>query len=255
MPDKNHNWAWRPRPSDLAAAAGFLTLFPVPRRIGCGSPNSAWAWPVVGAILGGAAGAIAEFSISLGVSEFVAAALALTFLVAATGALHEDGLADTADGLWGGSTAEGRLKIMRDSRVGTFGIVAIGLFFLGRWTGIADLVGSYTAIGALAATCSVSRAVMAAAMHLVPPAKNDGLSASMGAPCRNAAIGGIAAAAAISVVCVGWNAIPMLALAGAAAVPVCFIALRRIGGQTGDVLGAAQQCAECAALVFLAAAL
>ena len=210
---------------------------------------------MVGAVLGACAGAIAEISILLGTSEFVGAALALAFLVAATGALHEDGLADTVDGLWGGDTADARLEIMRDSRVGALGAAAIGLFFLGRWSGIADTAGAYSAVGALAATGAVSRAAMAAAMHLIPPARTDGLSSSLGAPCRNAVILSIATAAALSALCVGWHSIPLLAIAGAAAVPVCWMAFKFVGGQTGDVLGAAQQSAEVAALVFLAAAL
>ena len=255
MTDEDQSGSWRPRPCDLLAATGFLTRFPVPPRFISESSGSAWAWPIVGAALGVASGIIAEFSSLLGMSDSAAAALALTFLVAATGALHEDGLADSADGLWGGGTADRRLKIMRDSRIGTFGAIAVVLLLLGRWSGIADLVDSHKVIYALAATCAVSRAVMAAAMHLVPPARNDGLSANLGAPCRNSVIIGIAAAAAISSVCVGWNAIPMLAVAGAAAVPVCWMALNRVGGQTGDFLGAAQQCSEIAALIFLSAAL
>ncbi len=255
MPDENSGGEWRPRPGDLAAALGFLTRFPVAGSFGRFSPDSAWAWPFIGALLGAAAAAVVEISLFLGMSGFLASAMALAFLVAATGALHEDGLADTADGLWGGSSKDSRLKIMRDSRIGAFGVVAIGLFFLGRWSGIAELAESNRAIAALISACAVSRAAMAAAMHLVPPARTDGLSASVGRPGRGSIICGIAAAAAVSAACVGWVSIPLIVVAGAAVAPVCWLALKRIGGQTGDVLGAAQQCAEIAALVFLAAAL
>ncbi|MDE0305612.1 MAG: adenosylcobinamide-GDP ribazoletransferase [Albidovulum sp.] len=255
MPNQKQNGEWRPRPRDLVAAAGLLTRVPVPRRFSSISPDCAWAWPAVGAALGIATGIVAEISILLGMSEFMASALAIAFLVAATGALHEDGIADSADGLGGGGTADQRLKIMRDSRIGAFGAVAIVVLFLGRWSAIADLAGSHSVVYALAATCAVSRAVMAAAMHLVPPARNDGLAAAMGAPCRNAVIFCIALAGVISAACFGWNAIPLLAFSGAAAVPVCWLAFHRIGGQTGDILGAAQQCSEIAALIFLAAVL
>ncbi|MEL6316326.1 MAG: adenosylcobinamide-GDP ribazoletransferase, partial [Pseudomonadota bacterium] len=128
--------------ADLAAAAALLTRAPVPvdhAHAGRRGARAAWAWPVVGAALGGAAAAALAGGLALGLPPGPAAAAALAALVLATGALHEDGLADLADGLGGGRDRARALEIMRDSRIGAFGAAALLLAFLARWSALAAL--------------------------------------------------------------------------------------------------------------------
>ncbi|MEM6390903.1 MAG: adenosylcobinamide-GDP ribazoletransferase, partial [Pseudomonadota bacterium] len=116
--------AWR---DDLALAAMLLTRLPVPINVSDPgrSAASCWAWPLIGAALGAATMGLAALAMAAGLSAGFAAALAMAGFALMTGALHEDGLADTADGLWGGRTPERRLEIMRDSRIGAYGVVAL----------------------------------------------------------------------------------------------------------------------------------
>ncbi|WP_338320010.1 adenosylcobinamide-GDP ribazoletransferase, partial [Bradyrhizobium ottawaense] len=98
------------------------------------------------------------------------------------GALHEDGLADTADGLGGGRTRERKLEIMRDSRIGTYGVCALILSFGLRWSALAAIADPLLVAFALCAAHAAARAGVPAFMSLVPPARPDGLSASAGSP-------------------------------------------------------------------------
>ena len=172
-----------------------------------------------------------------------------------TGGLHEDGLSDTADGLYGGWTKARRLEIMKDSRVGSYGVLALVLVTLARWSALTALLVFGGHWAALVATGALSRAPMAMIMALLPNARGEGLSHATGRPSQTAALVALGLATALAALLVGWTALPMAAAALGAGVLLSVSALRRIGGQTGDILGASQQLAEVACLAVLSARL
>jgi adenosylcobinamide-GDP ribazoletransferase len=195
----------------------------------------------------------------LGLGPFLAATLAVTFAALVTGALHEDGLADLADGFGGGTTRERRLEIMRDSRIGSYGGIALVLSLslrIGALATLLDRTGAVSAAVALVLAASLSRVAALAPMVLLAPARPGGASASVGRPSK----GTVGIAAGIGLV-LALLALPFgLPLAGLVLMPVLAltasltlsgIAHAKIGGQTGDVIGACQQVAEIAALLGL----
>lgn len=239
-------------PSDLLSAFALLSRLPLPNHQGTGGA-SAWAWPLVGAVLGALGAALASAALWLGVTPGVTAALVLALGAMLTGGLHEDGLSDTADGLYGGWTKARRLEIMKDSRVGSYGVLALVLVTLARWSALTAVLVYGGHWAALIATGAVSRAPMALMMALLPNARGEGLSHATGRPSPATALVALALAAAIAVGLTGWTAVPLVFAALGAAILLSFLALRKIGGQTGDILGASQQLAEVACLSVLSA--
>lgn len=239
---------------DLAAAFALLSRLPVPGHRGRGGAGC-WAWPVAGGVLGGLAGAVGAVALWAGAGPAVAAGLALAAGALLTGALHEDGLADTADGLWGGQTRARRLEIMRDSRVGSYGVLALVLVTGLRWAALAGLAaqGGWVLLAGLVTAGAVSRAAMAAVMAALANARGEGLAASVGRPSVAGAGVACLVALGLAVVLAGWAGLAMALGAAVAAVAVARVAQARIGGQTGDVLGATQQVAEAVALIVLSA--
>jgi adenosylcobinamide-GDP ribazoletransferase len=244
------------RVHDLLSAFALLTRLPLPDHRGTGAA-SAWAWPLVGSLLGALGAALAAGALWLGVTPGVTAVLVLALGAMLTGALHEDGLSDTADGLFGGWTRERRLEIMKDARVGSYGVLALVLVTLARWSALtAILVLGGPANGhwaALIAAGALSRVPMALIMALLPNARGAGLSHATGRPSQATALAGLGLALAIALALTGWAALPMLAAALGVGTVLSIFALRRIGGQTGDILGASQQLAEVACLTVLSA--
>lgn len=237
---------------DLWSAFALLTRLPVPDHQETGA-RSVWAWPVVGAALGAIAAAAAALALGLGFTPGVVAALVLALSAMLTGGLHEDGLSDTADGLFGGWTRERRLEIMKDSRVGSFGVLALVLVTLARWSALATVLADGSLWGLVAAG-ALSRAPMGLVMAALPNARGTGLSHATGRPSVEAGLTGAALTVACAVLFAGWAALPMLALVAGVTALLARTAQVRIGGQTGDILGASQQLAETAALAVLAAA-
>ncbi len=232
--------------ADLHLAALFLTRLPLPD---CGMvaeggvARSMRAFPLVGAAIGLIAGLVFVLA-DLMLPATVAALLAVLTMVLSTGALHEDGLADTADGLGARGGREQRLEVMRDSRTGAFGVLAL-LFSIGlRAACLAEAPSGLAGLGALVAAAALSRALIPAAMQVMPPARSDGLGASAGVPDAGiaalAAVLGLVAAAAGIGLALPFAVLAALALAGA----MVALARRTLGGYTGDVLGAVQQAAE-----------
>jgi adenosylcobinamide-GDP ribazoletransferase len=236
---------------DLWSGFALLTRLPVPDHLPKGAA-SAWAWPLVGAVLGGIAALVAAVALWLGFTPGVVAALVLTLGALMTGGLHEDGLSDTADGLFGGWTRERRLEIMKDSRVGSYGVLALVLVTLVRWSALTTLLTGASP-WALVAAGAMSRAPMAVLMAALPNARDNGLSHATGRPSLEVALIGAALAVAIAFLFAGWAVLPMLVVVAILTVLLARSARARIGGQTGDILGAAQQLAEAAALAVLAA--
>jgi adenosylcobinamide-GDP ribazoletransferase len=238
-------------PSGFVAAVQFLTRIPI-HSGRAGELSRAVVWfPVVGALIGAAVGGVAA---GLGevVPMVVAAAVAVLFGIALTGAFHEDGLADTADALAGGWTRERRLEILDDPRHGSYGVAALCGSIVVRVVAVASL-GPADAFTGLVAAHSLGRGVAVATMGVVPLAKPDGLGAgyARSVTTGRAALAGLVSVA-IAALATGWWAGPLAAATLVAAAVVAFFAVRAIGGITGDVLGAIEQLAECAVLVVVA---
>ncbi|KTQ95309.1 hypothetical protein NS226_12235 [Aureimonas ureilytica] len=246
-------------------ASAFLTRFPARASAFEGGPHplgrDALAFPFVGLAVALPPALILLGLAALGLQPFACALIALLLLIGLTGALHEDGLADTADGLFGHATRERALEIMKDSRIGTYGALAlIGALSL-RAALLADLTAHAPALGAWAmlVVAGASRGAMAWLWSSLPSARPGGLSNRMEAPFphegRQVALAALGLAVAGGAAIGGWTgALAPTALA------LCglwlfrrFIA-QRLGGTTGDTLGAAQQIVECLLLLGLALA-
>ncbi len=213
--------------------------------------RGAWAWPLVGALLGLIAGGGGTLALALGLPAGLGAGLALVLLILLTGALHEDGLADSADGLWGGWSRERRLEIMKDSHIGTYGVLALLMVMLLRWQALAVLAGDGRLIAAMIVAGALSRAPMALVMRALPNARGRGLAQDVGRPPAGAVRAALLIALLLAIVLGGWGGLLAALLAGFGALTLAMIALERIGGQTGDILGAVQQICEALALIAL----
>ncbi|MEM1316015.1 MAG: adenosylcobinamide-GDP ribazoletransferase [Pseudomonadota bacterium] len=239
----------------MLRAWGFLTRAPVP----------AWAWgedrdlgrsmrwfPLAGAGVGVVAGVVYAVLANLGKPDLAAAGLALAAGALLTGALHEDGLADTVDGLGGGADKEQALEIMRDSRIGTYGAVTLMLAFVVK----AGALASHEAVeGLVFLVCAHAsgRAAIALAACSAPYVRRDGMGRFAETTLGNAGIAvGVAALFALSAGAHGLLALIFALIAGQA---VLFYLRKRLGGWTGDGLGAIEQAAEVTALVVLSATL
>ncbi|MBS7698526.1 MULTISPECIES: adenosylcobinamide-GDP ribazoletransferase [unclassified Chelatococcus] len=253
---------WHGFAADTAACLAFYSRLPVPQRFlphsGKAAPDFGTmirALPLAGAIIGLVGGLIMAVGLSLGLGALPSAVLAVATLTVITGALHEDGWADAADGLFGARTRERRLDIMRDSRIGAFGAAALCLGYLLRVALLAELASRVPGL-AVAATIVVAAAISRTAgllpLTVLPPAKPDGASASAGRPDATAlsiaallCLGLVILAGIIAGVGVGAATLGAL-LALAAAWGTARLARAKLGGHTGDIAGAAQQAAEMA---------
>ncbi len=240
---------------DLRAGLSLLTRLPLPPPARFPTPPACWAWPLAGLVVGGLATAGGLAALALGLPAGLAAVIVLMLGTLATGALHEDGLADCADGFWGGWTKDRRLEIMKDSHIGSYGVMALLLVTLARWSAASALLaaGHWPA---LLAAATLSRVPMVVLMASLPNARGSGLAASVGRPGRKQ----VAAAALLAlglgcgltgVMGGATGAATGLAMAlatAAAGLALAWTARVKIGGQTGDVLGASQQLSDLAAL-------
>ena len=243
------------RREEFLTVARFFTRLPLGES--ATEPDAlargAWAFPVVGALIGLACAIVFAIAIGLAVPPLAAALLAVAAGVLVTGALHEDGLADTADGLGGGRDIAEKLAIMRDSRSGAFGVLAL-VFSVGLRAAALDAIGGrWAVLGALVAAHAVGRGGLAAALHALPAARTDGLGASAGRPESAGTALALGIAAVLALVGLGIGA-GLVAFVAAAIVMAAIGALakRQIGGQTGDVLGAIEQGGETAMLLAAA---
>ena len=239
-------------------AAGFFTRLPFPYP--SQAPRLAeaiWAAPLAGVVVGLACGVAGGLATALGLPPHLAAVVALAAGILVTGALHEDGAADLADGFGGGRTREAKLEIMRDSRIGSYGALALIVSTLARWAAYAAILGAASGIVALWIAVAVhagSRAVIPAFMARVPSARSDGLSAGAGAVADRTAFVALAIGAIVALpLGFGFLAAAVLVVAVVTS-GVAVLCRRQIGGQTGDVLGALQQLCETG-LLFVAAAI
>lgn len=211
---------------------------------------AAWAFPLAGLLVGLIACAVMAAALALGLSALVAGGLALGAQVMATGALHEDGLADICDGFWGGASRERRLEIMRDSRIGSYGTLGLILTLGLRWLGLAAIAEAQ-ALAAVIAVAVASRVAPVALMAGLPPARVEGLGAQ-GRAVGTASVLVAALIGALPLLLLPQGGAALVAAALAVAV-LALVARRKIGGQTGDVLGAGQQASEIVLLLALGA--
>ncbi|MEM9094175.1 MAG: adenosylcobinamide-GDP ribazoletransferase [Pseudomonadota bacterium] len=240
------------RPGDVLVAASLLTRLPVKvdhAAAGARGAQASWAYPLIGAGLGLAAGLVFAALSGIGVAAGVAAGAAIAISLLLTGALHEDGLADTADGFGAGVEKTRTLEIMRDSRIGAFGASALVVILLARWSAVASF-SPWEAIAALVAAGALSRAAMVALMWSLPPARPDGLGAGAGEVSTSVLLVALAIAL-LATLPTGWSILLAPLAAAAAVILVARLADSKIGGHTGDVMGAGQQAAEVAVLAVL----
>ena len=238
--------------ADLQVALGFLTRLPVGAA---GSlANAAWTFPLVGLLVGAVAALVFAAARALSLPHEVGAILAVAAAIALTGALHEDGLADTADGFGGGKERWQRLAIMRDSRIGSYGVIALVLSLLLRVAAIAALPGPGRVAAALIAAHVLSRAALVPVLRSEPLARDDGLAAGVGRPPAAVANVALALAALLALLFLGIStAIAAALVVAATTLGLARLARRQIGGQTGDVLGAMQQVGEAGVLLAVLA--
>lgn len=258
---------------DIGNALRFLTRLPLPRAAAPAEPDffdaaeedaqdpsaaqplgrTVRAFPLIGALLGIAAGFAFAIATGLGLPVLVAGVIAVALLALMTGALHEDGLADMADGFGGGQTAEKKLAIMRDSRIGAYGVIALVLVLAAKVGALADLNDIGVVMSGLICAGAASRAAMPAMMRWLPAARGDGLGAEAGRPAGEHVWTGIAIAALLSVLLLTWSGLVALIIAALGVFAVGLLARRQVGGHTGDVLGGTQQISELIFLLALAA--
>ncbi|MEP2030230.1 MAG: adenosylcobinamide-GDP ribazoletransferase [Paracoccaceae bacterium] len=240
---------------DLALAVSLLSRLPVeafvniPQTAWDRQAKAVWAFSLVGVLVGAIAGLVGWISLKIGLPHMIAAGLALAVLIIITGAMHEDGLADCADGFWGAKTPVRRLEIMKDSSIGAYGALALILITGLRWLGYGALI--HEGIGPFIAVAALSRGVVPSVMAAVPPARRDGLSRSVGWPNWETAAIGVLVALLVAIFTLGWGAFPATFAAAVAAVCAGALAHLKVGGQTGDVLGAVQQLSELAIILVL----
>lgn len=234
----------------IRRALGVLTRLPImdpgPLR------DAVWAFPVVGLIIGATQALVVTVAILVGLPAALAAGLSIVTGLFLTGALHEDGLADMADGC-GAWTRERRLEIMRDSVIGSYGTLALIMASGMRWAALASLLATGLTWSVLIVAAVASRAAMAGVMAALPPARKDGMSHAAGHPAPMQAVTAMAIAAAITAVLVPGAFVGGVICVSVTAVLIAWFAQSRLGGQTGDVLGATQILCEIAALLAMVA--
>lgn len=240
---------------DLPAALGLLTRLPVPVDGAAATARGAaavWAYPLAGMIVGGTQALSMAVLLWLGVPAAITAALVLALAVSVTGAMHEDGLADSVDGLWGGWDKARRLAIMKDSHIGTYGVIALVLTLVLRWTALGMIADAGGFALVLVTVAALSRAAMVGVMATLPHARDGGLSRAVGRPAPRVAWVAIGIGAGLALV-TGY--LGLVIVAATVAVLWAMIARAKIGGQTGDILGGAQQFVEVALLIAVVSAL
>lgn len=247
---------------DLLSSVQFLSRLPIPVALADESEpdftRSSRLFPIAGLIITIPA-LVAMIVLGIfGVPAMVIAAIVIAIQVIVTGALHEDGLADCADGFGGGQTPEEKLEIMKDSRIGAFGVAALIMALLLRFALLSALISTSLMAGLLAygAAQIVSRAVQVYFWQNLPSAKPEGLSSAYGEPDEGSvrwALGtGVIAALALTLFTFNVTSIFIAFIL----VLIAFLAFhmlcqKQINGQTGDTLGAIQILAEIAFLIGL----
>lgn len=221
-------------------ATSFLTRIPIPDAEAHRPLGSALPWfPVVGAAIGAVVGGIVIGGVTMGVPALVAAVVAVAVSLLVTGALHEDGLADTFDGLGSGRRGDEAIEVMRDPRIGSFGAAALAISLLLQVTTLASIPQS-TLIRAAVAAHAASRGCAVLALSL-SHAVGTGLATGYSSATRPAArVGGFVVGVVIAALLLGshWWVLLGAAVTGSL---LAWCVVRRVGDVTGDAIGAIQQ--------------
>ena len=252
----NTRQAWLgARAAELRTSLLFATRLPLPHAqaiTGADVGRASWALPIAGALVGLLSALAYAIAYRLALPPLVVATLAVAASLIVTGCLHEDGLADVGDAL-GGATRERKLEIMRDSRIGTFGACAlVGSLLLRIGLIASPATPAQAALGLIAAHAG-ARALLPAFLHLVPPARTDGLSADAGRPPAKS-VGAALLIGFTALLCLGiGRSLAALILLVVVFALVRALCLSQFGGQTGDTAGALEQMCEIAILLAAAA--
>ena len=248
----------RRRQVELALAFSLLTRLPVPTVAAADVANVSnfvWAFPVAGLAVGSIGAVACWLAIGFGASHSIAALAAMAATMLASGALHEDGLADFWDGIGGGRTRARKLEIMRDSGIGSYGAIALFVVLAARWAALSSVADFHQMAAALVLAHTAGRGMLALVFEFWRPARKDGLAAAAGGSWLRA----VMAILLTAVIGLAFAEPPITLAAVLAAalaiVAVAKLAARQLGGYTGDVLGAAEQTAEALVLIAVSAAL
>lgn len=239
---------------DTAAALSFFTRLPLPEAAHAMPLAEATRAIPIAALVAALPSALVLVLLAP-IDRMVAAIAATAVLAAVTGALHEDGFADVADGFWGGVTPERRLEIMRDSRLGTFGVVALVLALIAKVALLTALLGHgvFLSASALVVAAIIARTMAVFVWISTPSARPDGLAAHR--PTRAGSVVAACIAAGVSVILMVWQSAGGTLLATIClvltAIGVALLARQKIGGVTGDVIGAAIVAGDLAYLAGL----
>lgn len=232
------------RIAEMRLAVMMLTRVPV-GRLDDPVPTlgaAAWAFPLVGLLVGAIGWLGFALALWLGLAPLTSALMSMASAALATGALHYDGLADFADGIGGGRDRDHSLEIMRDSRIGSYGVVALTFAITLQASALSQVTTQATI--ALFLTVGVaSRFAMVVLLIWMPPARAEGLGASAHVTSAMSLAPGFLVLIPLCHA-LGWQSVVLLTLMGLGVVGVAVLALRRIKGQTGDVIGAAQLTSE-----------
>jgi adenosylcobinamide-GDP ribazoletransferase len=202
---------------------------------------------LIGAAVGGVAAGLWYV-----VPPIVAAAVAVAAGLLITGAFHEDGLADVADAFAGGTTIPRRLEILKDPRHGSYGVAALCSSIVIRIVCLGSIPGPRSMLFSAVAAHAVARGAAVGLMGAAPLATDRGLGADYGqSTTRGKSIAGASLGLVLAALLIGWWAAPLAGVVIVAIVAVRWLALRKIGGISGDVLGTCEQIAECLCLVVL----
>jgi len=233
-------------------ALGFLSVLPLPARAhGMPTGVTLACFGPAGLLLGGVAAGL-EVALAPVLPVAARSAVVLALVVALSGAMHLDGLMDSADGLFGGRTRDRRLEIMRDSRVGGYGMAAGLLVVLVQYAALAS-VASQRAVAVLCAV-GLSRGASALALGVARPARDEGLASVYSVARRRwAGLAAFAVACAATVPLCGWRGVGACGAGLLAMVAVVALFRRRVGGMTGDGFGAVVELTLAGALLCLAA--
>ena len=262
--------SWRAITVDLAHCVRFYSRLPLPAlpweqdaHALPSFPRLVRVIPLAGLVIGLLPALVLGSALLLDLGPWLAAILSVAAMTLTTGALHEDGLADTADS-FGGSTHEKRLEIMRDSRIGSFGASALFLALalrIGTLAALASRIDGGAVMAVILIAASLSRTVGLMPLVFLPSARQDGVSQAVGQPSRETFWLAVGLSGGIAVIVGALAGLPalgialMLVLSALSGAAFIWFAARHIGGQTGDIAGAAQQVAEIAALIGLLTAL
>ena len=243
---------------DILLALTFFTRIPIHFTVKYHRTlmQACWCFPLIGASIGLVGGTFLYLLLIIQIPVAISAVITICFIIVLTGALHEDGLADTVDGLGGGEDKKSKIEKMRDSRIGSYGVLAILLLTLIKLNAIISLATEKPyEIAILSIICahSLSRFSIIVIPYFSIPASNEGLARYAGKPATLGFIGSFLLTSILILILLPFDqAILSAVLAILVAGAVGLLANFQIKGYTGDILGAAQQVSEVTVLVYLA---